>query len=168
MNKNNKSGYTGVYFDNTIRKWRAQISYGGEKIKLGYFGSKEDAVRARINAVDFYSFNNVSGFKIAHFVSQRKNIPYNSCAALLLPAARVFLKEGNGAAAFCSFAIKYICDNYRLDIVDVDVPSSLNDGIVKDWLDGASINKLSKLYGINNKVAIKELIRNEILNKDDR
>lgn len=45
MQKNNTSGYIGVYFDNEARKWRAQVKYKGKYATLR-FKDKEDAAIA--------------------------------------------------------------------------------------------------------------------------
>jgi hypothetical protein len=54
MNKNNTSGYTGVHFDNTKKKWVAQLSNVTNKVRkvifLGYFNNINDAVTARQTA----------------------------------------------------------------------------------------------------------------------
>lgn len=47
---NNKSGYTGVCFDNTKHKWRARITVNNKVIYLGYYKQLEDAVRVRKEA----------------------------------------------------------------------------------------------------------------------
>ncbi len=47
LNKNNTSGYTGVYLDSRQGKWIAQISFKGKKYYLGSYLDKEDAVKAR-------------------------------------------------------------------------------------------------------------------------
>jgi len=45
--KNNKSGYVGVCFIETLGKWTAYVSKGGKQIRLGYFDQIEDAIAAR-------------------------------------------------------------------------------------------------------------------------
>ena len=46
--KNNKSGYRGVYYkaQNTNNPWKANIGYKNKTIHLGYFSTKEEAVKA--------------------------------------------------------------------------------------------------------------------------
>lgn len=46
--KNNKSSQTGVHYDKSSKKWRAQIGLNGKNIRLGYFENFEDAVKARL------------------------------------------------------------------------------------------------------------------------
>jgi hypothetical protein len=41
--KNNTSGYKGVYLDNRYNKWSAKIKKNGKQINLGLFVNKEDA-----------------------------------------------------------------------------------------------------------------------------
>ena len=52
--KNNKSGVTGVYWDNTHKKWKAQIKVNYKYISLGYFDVFEKAVKARKEAEEKY------------------------------------------------------------------------------------------------------------------
>ena len=47
INKNNKSGVSGVCRDKKSNKWRAQIMYKYKKIYLGCFDTLEDAAKAR-------------------------------------------------------------------------------------------------------------------------
>ena len=46
MNKNNKSGYRGVHWDEQGRRWKAQIKVNGKKIGLGLFYDKNEAALA--------------------------------------------------------------------------------------------------------------------------
>lgn len=52
LNKNNKSGITGVFWDKREKKWRAQIMFKKKNYVLGNFVKKEDAVKARKEAED--------------------------------------------------------------------------------------------------------------------
>jgi hypothetical protein len=55
LSKNNKSGYRGVYFDNTKQKWRSQIRFNKKCHKLGLYENKLDAVKARQKAeLEYY------------------------------------------------------------------------------------------------------------------
>lgn len=166
MNKNNTSGYTGVYFDNTAQKWRAQISYGGEKIKLGYFNSIQDAVDARKNAEDFYAFPDVSGFKIPYFVLKRKNVPdfdYDAGVALLFDAAVAYV-DSKSPLSFAAFAINFISSKFPyLFLYNKDDDISVSP-MLKDWLDGVSVNKISKKYNMQKHIANLS-IKNEIKTK---
>ena len=49
-NKNNKSGFTGVYWDKQYCKWVAQIKVKQKTIKLGTFDDKIEALIARLKA----------------------------------------------------------------------------------------------------------------------
>ena len=52
--KNNTSGVTGVYWDNTYKKWKSQIKVNYKYISLGYFVDFKDAVKARKEAEEIY------------------------------------------------------------------------------------------------------------------
>lgn len=46
INSNNQSGYKGVWWHNSSRKWQSGIRVGGKRVHLGYFANIEDAARA--------------------------------------------------------------------------------------------------------------------------
>ena len=53
-NRNNKSGYKGVYWSKSKQRWEAKIGFRGKSISLGSFPNKEDAIAARLEAEDEY------------------------------------------------------------------------------------------------------------------
>ena len=50
----NTSGEKGVHFVKKSSKWIARIGFKGERIYLGYFSSKQDAINARKEAEEKY------------------------------------------------------------------------------------------------------------------
>lgn len=62
--KNNKSGVTGVYFDNSRTKWAATIKVNYKSIGLGRFETLIDAVAARKRAEKIYGFHENHGKNI--------------------------------------------------------------------------------------------------------
>ena len=52
VRSNNKSGVTGVFFENKSKKWRAEIMLQGKRIYLGKFSDLSDAIEARLTAED--------------------------------------------------------------------------------------------------------------------
>ena len=50
IQRNNKSGVTGVVWVEQINRWTAQITYQKKRIHLGSFENLEDAIKARENA----------------------------------------------------------------------------------------------------------------------
>ncbi len=54
IQKNNKSGTTGVSFHSPSGSYQAYITNSGKKIQLGYFSKKEDAIKARHSAEILY------------------------------------------------------------------------------------------------------------------
>lgn len=56
IQKNNKSGITGIFWHKIAQKWVAHIRISGKTTHLGYFKDKFDAARARWNAEVKHSF----------------------------------------------------------------------------------------------------------------
>lgn len=52
IRSNNRSGYTGVFFDKASKKWRAEIMLQCKRKCLGKFKYKRDAIKARKTAVE--------------------------------------------------------------------------------------------------------------------
>ena len=61
INKNNTSGYVGIYFMKTRNKWKAQICVDRKSIYLGCFDTKDDAITARKLAENKYNFHKNHG-----------------------------------------------------------------------------------------------------------
>ncbi len=57
MRKDNKSGATGVYWYEPLKKWQASIRVNNILIHLGYFKNIKDAVKARNKAKIKYGFH---------------------------------------------------------------------------------------------------------------
>ncbi len=51
---NSTSGVSGVYWDSNRKKWRAQIIFKQKKYNLGIFKTKEEAIKARVEAEKKY------------------------------------------------------------------------------------------------------------------
>lgn len=54
MQKNNKSGYLGVYWSKKDKSWYSQITLNRKHIHLGYTKTKEEAIIQRLKAELFY------------------------------------------------------------------------------------------------------------------
>lgn len=54
LHKNNTSGQRGVNWFKPAKLWRAYIGGGKNRVELGYFKNKEDAIKARLNAEKIY------------------------------------------------------------------------------------------------------------------
>jgi hypothetical protein len=50
LRKDNSSGVRGVSYQSARRKWRARLNVGGRQVFYGYYGTKEEAIRARQTA----------------------------------------------------------------------------------------------------------------------
>jgi hypothetical protein len=59
--RNNTSGVTGVGYTQTTGKWFARIKVSQKLIHLGYFNTKEGAVRSRLLAENRYGFTDRHG-----------------------------------------------------------------------------------------------------------
>lgn len=65
--KDNKSGYRGVYWEKSCKKWRTVISFDGKKNCLGFFNNVLDAAiaynkKAKELHGDFARLNEIAGF----------------------------------------------------------------------------------------------------------
>lgn len=63
IRSDNTSGVVGVGFDKRQGKWYAQIIVNGERVSLGRFTEKSDAITARIEAERKYGFHDNHGIK---------------------------------------------------------------------------------------------------------
>lgn len=54
LQKNNTSGFTGVYLIKANPKWVAVVKLNGKRVYLGSFKTKEAAIRARLKAEEKY------------------------------------------------------------------------------------------------------------------
>ena len=59
--KNNKSGFTGVYWSKQKQKWFSSIRVEYKQIHLGFFDDKQEAISARKAANIKYGFHNNHG-----------------------------------------------------------------------------------------------------------
>lgn len=57
IQKNNKSGATGISFDKANSKWRARIFVNKRNVHLGFFSNIEDAIAARHYANIKYNYH---------------------------------------------------------------------------------------------------------------
>lgn len=54
IQRHNKSGVIGVYFENCTQKWRVYLESNGRKMYFGRYANKEDAIKARLKAEKEY------------------------------------------------------------------------------------------------------------------
>ena len=54
IRSNNTSGITGVSWSHSLLLWRSYINYKGQRIELGYFKDKTEAIEARLKAENKY------------------------------------------------------------------------------------------------------------------
>jgi hypothetical protein len=180
--KNNKSGVTGVHYKTRDARWFASISVNGEKIELGRFRDREEAIQARFEAEQFYKnrFQEQTGFQLIHFLLQVKlniephdfNINYEKEYNNLVPYLLYCASAYNGETSFSRYAIENMLNLYKkqikLEITDLNLIEINNCDYYLEWLNGVSVNKLAKKYNIsvttmnsmihkiNNKIIIKK------------
>lgn len=164
MNKNNKSGQTGVYFDVTSKKWRAQISVWGKKIKLGTFQTIEAATEARRAAKEEYdltkfTYGNPFDLAIVHFALQhelhisRSDMSYNLIYSTFgIPSLIYAFLTFQGPSSFIHYAIRLIVADYKArrvryvqnPYVSEILPSAEDKVILTKFLCGMPLEKLAK------------------------
>lgn len=59
--RDNSSGMAGVYYCRTFNRWKAQVRLNGKSISLGTFTDREDAMAARIKAIENLPFSERHG-----------------------------------------------------------------------------------------------------------
>ena len=64
IGKNNTSGITGVSIRKSTGRWRATISHNRKSIHLGYFSTKEEAIKVRKEAEIKYGFHENHGVNL--------------------------------------------------------------------------------------------------------
>tara|TARA_R100001244_G_scaffold35688_1_gene32890 strand:- start:36961 stop:37623 length:663 start_codon:yes stop_codon:yes gene_type:complete len=57
----NQSGCAGVSWSSSKKKWRATIGIGGKQLHLGYYGSKEAAIKVRKHEEVFHGYTPIHG-----------------------------------------------------------------------------------------------------------
>lgn len=63
LQKNNTSGVTGVYWNEKSKSWLASITVNNQRVHVGIFTHKEDAIKARKQAEIEYGFHSNHGIK---------------------------------------------------------------------------------------------------------
>lgn len=104
LSKNNKSGVSGVYYETRANKWRACIGFAGEKIRLGYFSSFDEAVLARQSAESLYG--QYKGDLILYAKNNGWVSQEDSSTAILLQLIEyvvVYYKEESGLSSLWSY-----------------------------------------------------------------
>lgn len=61
LGKNNTSGYFGITWNKTARKWRGFIKINGKNKHLGYFTDKKEAIKTRKMAESKYGYHENHG-----------------------------------------------------------------------------------------------------------
>lgn len=152
--KNNKSGTPGVCYKVRDARWCATININGEKLRLGNFTNKDDAIQARIEAEKFYKFrfNEKDGYKLIHYTLQielgveENDKDYKTFYEYFIPFLYYAAKNYDGTTSFRKYAIDVIKANDKHLVVDYSdleiVP------YYKDWLDGETMRQISKKYNI--------------------
>ena len=74
LNKNNTSGFKGVYFDKTKNKYLSYISFQGKNYRLGYYDTPEYASNVRNKAQDILSKEFLDTFNEDEFVQNNKHL----------------------------------------------------------------------------------------------
>lgn len=57
----NKSGYTGISWSKSKKRWRATIGIEGKQFHLGYYAELEDAIKARRREEKFEEYSPIHG-----------------------------------------------------------------------------------------------------------
>lgn len=177
MNKNNKSGYSGVYFDVKAARWRAQISLWGKKVKLGSFQTQEAAVSAREVALREYdlkrfTYGNPNDLAIAHFALQhelgvrREDSNYSLIyTTFVVPSLLYAFSTFNLQTSFVPFALKIIVSDYnhrktrfvQNPFYNEILPSKEDKIILVKYLSGVTIREIGKQHSMSYPTAYRRI-----------
>ena len=143
LSKNNKSGVKGVYYETRANKWRACIGFAGEKIRLGYFSSFDEAVLARRSAETLY--NKYKGDLILYAKNNGWTSVEDTSTAILLQLIEYvlvyYMGEGEKTpqGSFSSLSSLWSYPTYAV--------KNINCGLGKSWRTTGSQLYVSKEYG---------------------
>ena len=178
MNKNNKSGVKGVYYDAKGKKYRAQIGFYGKKIRLGSFQTIDEAVQARQKAEQEYRIQNYKRGKInlciAHFTMQ-KILGFNPEDELYLfyydhfaTNALLFAFANQDDINGRNFVYK-ACDQIANDVTNKIYHPLFNPfkaayqyeiseiSLLRDYLSGYTVPQIAKMYSYSYSTAFRRL-----------
>ena len=139
LSKNNKSGVKGVYYETRANKWRACIGFAGEKIRLGYFSSFDEAVLARRSAESLY--NKYKGDLILYAKNNGWTTVEDSSTAILLQLIEYVVVYYKGEKTPEGFSLSSLW-SYPTYAV-----KNINCGLGKSWRTTGSQLYVSEQHG---------------------
>lgn len=160
LNKNNKSGFTGVCFDKNNNKWKAFINISKKRIHLGYFTELYEAIEARSKMKLLNDFKNgKEDYKLLDFVlqkilyiSQNKEF-YNDKREICKTILSDSLYEYYGAKTtnreiFSNYFFNKVLEKLSTEKADIQKNDKLdflvkNDEIIRLISNGLSIHQIS-------------------------
>lgn len=161
MYRNNKSGHTGVYFDNFFQKYKATINLNGKKILLGSFSTLNDAVDAR-NSVSHLKHDVIKAAIYTH----NPNLDYDSTLLIYLYTAIEFYNNpSNKDKSFKGIFLQNV-QNQSAPIPTAKDSIShykslwLHPQIMSDWCRGLSFQKLASLHNYSKAQIYRIILQN--------
>lgn len=161
MYKNNKTGVTGVHYDNHGQKYRATAHLNGKKIRLGSFSTISEA-EAKLTAFKTQNKDFISSVQTTH----APTLDTSTLTLYFLLCALDFYSR----PITTSLKSYYLSSLSSLGSPIPDAPqilssyfdslSPLDAKIMRAWLRGDSMQKLAKLFNYSKSQINRKIIQN--------
>ena len=151
LNKRNKTGHTGVCFEQTAQKYRAYIFYNGVNIRLGYFSKIEDALQARQDAEEFYRGDlGTDKLRVIEVFKSRGDPRSEQLLFLSFLGILPRYEFGKTQESIITYLMRGLTSSSSVSFFSSSLTlseflSSFPPFFI-EWLNGASIRSLSKKY----------------------
>lgn len=165
MNKNNKTGVNGVYYDNRKNKFQAQINVLGKKIRLGAFQTLSEAQNARNNAEEKYR---AKGFiqNAIELYNPTLDV-FTAKIIFLISACEHYLDSPKKTNHFKDHFYKRLKNNN----VHLDNPSRIyykligvwvgeDAEIMKDFINGKTVLEIAKRFAFSRTQMDRKIVSN--------
>ena len=165
MNKNNKSGVTGVYYDKRLKRYQAQINVLGKKLRLGTFLTINEAENARVTAKNLYD---AKGFIQTVIDLYNPTLDIYTTKIIFLIAA--YDHHIDSIERDCNFKDKFYkkVKNWNTHLTNpqkslfklVGTWVGEDKLIMDDFINGKSISELAKKYAFSRSQMDRKIVAN--------
>ncbi|EMS6209735.1 TPA: hypothetical protein RET50_000874 [Listeria monocytogenes] len=151
IRSNNTTGNTGVTFDNSRKKWVAQLVFQDRHYTLGRFTKKEDAIKARIEAEEKYFKPIIEKSKERDRMSRKAKLDMNELQEYINENPDKSAKDIAEHFEVSATAIHYHIKKYNLSYKKKKRITSIDQREFEDFVktnSTLSINELAEFYNV--------------------